>query len=47
MCVSDDLVLYECSDISESKYSSDSEINAKILSCGEQSVSSDEEKKCQ
>jgi hypothetical protein len=32
----------EYSNISESKYSSDSEINVKI-SCGEQSVSSDEE----
>jgi hypothetical protein len=30
-------------DISEREYSSDSEINVKILSCGEQSVSSDEE----
>jgi hypothetical protein len=44
-----DEVLYEllqgndCSDISESKYSSDSEINVKISSCCEQSVSSDEE----
>jgi hypothetical protein len=42
MCVSDEEVLYEmyqeneCSDISESKYSSDSEINVKILLCGEQ-----------
>jgi hypothetical protein len=33
----------EYNDISESEYSSDSEINVKILSCGEQSVSSDEE----
>jgi hypothetical protein len=33
----------EYSDISESMYSNDSEINVKILSRGEQSVSSDEE----
>jgi hypothetical protein len=33
----------EYSDISESDYSSDSEINVKLLSCSEQSVSSDEE----
>jgi hypothetical protein len=33
----------ECSDISESECSSDSEINVKISSCGEQSVSCDEE----
>jgi hypothetical protein len=49
MCVSDEKVLYEVlqkneySDISESEYSSDSKINVKILSCGEQSVSSVEE----
>jgi hypothetical protein len=49
MCVRDEEVLYELlqdneySDISEGKYSSDSEINVKISSCGEQSVSSDEE----
>jgi hypothetical protein len=36
-------VLYEYSDISESEYSSDSEINVKFLSFGEQSVSSDED----
>jgi hypothetical protein len=42
-----DEVLYEllqeneCSDISEIKSSSDSKINVKILSCGEQNVSSD------
>jgi hypothetical protein len=42
MCVSDEEVLYELlqeneySDISERKYSSDSEINVKILSCDEQ-----------
>jgi hypothetical protein len=33
----------EYNDISESECSSDSDINVKILSCGEQSVSSDEE----
>jgi hypothetical protein len=33
----------EYSNISESEYSSDSEINVKISSCGEHSVSSDEE----
>jgi hypothetical protein len=33
----------EYSDISEHECSSDSEINVKILSCGEQGVSSDEE----
>jgi hypothetical protein len=33
----------EYSDISESVYSSDSKMNVKISSCGEQSVSSDEE----
>jgi hypothetical protein len=49
MCVSDEEVLYEplqeneYSDIPESEYSSDSEINVKIFACGEQSVSSDEE----
>jgi hypothetical protein len=49
MRVSDE-VLYEhlleneYSDISESEYSSDSEINVKISSCGEQSVSSVEKK---
>jgi hypothetical protein len=49
MCESDEEVFYELlqendySDISESVYSSDSGINVKILSCGEQSVSSDEE----
>jgi hypothetical protein len=49
MCVSDEVVIYELlqeneySDISESEYSSDSEINVKISSCGEQSVSSEEE----
>jgi hypothetical protein len=32
----------EYSGISESEYSSDSEVNVKILSCGEHSVSSDE-----
>jgi hypothetical protein len=48
MRVSDDEVFCELlqeneySDISESEYSSDSEINVKILSGGEQSVSSDE-----
>jgi hypothetical protein len=48
-CVSVEEVLYEllqenqCSDISESECSSNSEINVKILSCGEQSVNSDEE----
>jgi hypothetical protein len=36
-------VLFEYSDIPESEYSSDSEINVKISSCGEQSVSYDEE----
>jgi type IV secretory pathway VirB4 component len=47
MCVSDK-VFYErlqeneYSDISESEYSSDGEINVKILSGGEQTVSSDE-----
>jgi hypothetical protein len=34
-------------DMSESEYSSDSEINVKISSGGEQSVSSDEAEKCQ
>jgi hypothetical protein len=49
MRVSDEEVLCElfqeneCSDISESACSSDSEINVKISSCGEQSVSCDEE----
>ena len=38
-----DEVLYEYSDISESECSSDSEIDVKISSCGEQSVGSDEE----
>jgi hypothetical protein len=44
-----DKVLYEllqedeCSNVSESEYSRGSEINVKILSCGERSVSSDEE----
>jgi hypothetical protein len=44
-----DEVLYELlqenehSDISESVYSSDSEMNVKTSSCGEQSISSDEE----
>jgi hypothetical protein len=44
-----DEVLYEllqencCSDISERKYSSESEINVKISSCGEQGVSSEKE----
>jgi hypothetical protein len=33
----------ECSDISESICSNDSEVNVKISSCGEHSVSSDEE----
>jgi hypothetical protein len=33
----------EYSEISGSEYSIDSEINVKISSCGEQSVSSDEE----
>jgi hypothetical protein len=33
----------EYSDIFERDYSSDSEINVKILSCGEQNVSSDED----
>jgi hypothetical protein len=32
----------ECSDISESDYSSDSEINVTVLSGGKQSVSFDE-----
>jgi hypothetical protein len=47
MCASDKVSFYELlqkneySDISESEYSSDSEINVKIL-LGEQSVSSDE-----
>jgi hypothetical protein len=45
---SDEEVLYELleeneySDISESKYSNDSEINVNILSCGERSVISDD-----
>jgi hypothetical protein len=45
--VSDEELLYEMlqeneySDISESEYSNDSEINVKILSHGEQRVSSD------
>jgi hypothetical protein len=43
MHVSDEVVLYEYSDISESKYSSESEINVKVSSCGEKSVSCDEE----
>jgi hypothetical protein len=49
MCVGDEEVFYQLlqkndySDISESKYSSDSKINVKILSCNEQGVSSDEE----
>jgi hypothetical protein len=49
MHVSDEELLHELlhkntySDISESKYSSDSEINVKISSCGEQSLSSDVE----
>jgi hypothetical protein len=49
MRVSDEVVLYdmlqenEYSDISESICSSDSEVNVKILSCGEQNISSDEE----
>jgi hypothetical protein len=34
----------ECSDISESEYSSDNEINVNISSSGEQSVSSDEQR---
>jgi hypothetical protein len=48
MRVSDE-VLYEMlqeneySDLYETKYNSDSEINVKISSCGEQSVSSDDE----
>jgi hypothetical protein len=48
MCVSDE-ILYELlqkneyCDISENEYSSDSEVNVKILSCGEHSVSCDEE----
>jgi hypothetical protein len=42
MCVSDEVVLYEYSDISETEYSRDIEINVKISSHGEQSVSSDE-----
>jgi hypothetical protein len=33
----------EYSDISGSEYNSESEISVKFLSCGEQSVSSDEE----
>jgi hypothetical protein len=41
--VSDEEVLYEYSHISESEYSSDSERDVKISSCGEQSVGSDEE----
>jgi hypothetical protein len=49
MCVSDEEVLCEllqeneCSDISKSECSSNSEINVKISSCGDESVSSDEE----
>jgi hypothetical protein len=49
MRVSDEEVICEllqengCSGITESKYSSDSEINMKISSSGEQSVSPDEE----
>jgi hypothetical protein len=48
MCVNDEEVFYkllqenEYSDISESEYSSDCEINVKISSGGEQSVNSDE-----
>jgi hypothetical protein len=48
MCVSDEEVFYELlqeneySGISESEYSSDSEINVKISSGGEQIFSSDE-----
>jgi hypothetical protein len=48
LCGSDEVVLYEqfqeneYSDISESEYSSDSEINVKISSC-EQSVGSEED----
>jgi hypothetical protein len=47
ICMSGD-VLYELwqenknSNISESKYSTDSETNVTVLSCGEQSVSTDE-----
>jgi hypothetical protein len=49
MHVNDEEVLYELlqeneySDISEIECSSDSEIDGKFLSCGEESVSSDEE----
>jgi hypothetical protein len=49
MLVSDEEVLdelwqeNECSHFSKSEYSSDSEINVIILSCGEQSVCADEE----
>jgi hypothetical protein len=46
MRVSDEVVLYEYvvySPTSESGYGSDSEIKEKMSSCGEQSVSSDEE----
>jgi hypothetical protein len=45
MRVSDEVVLHEMlhSDISEGVYSSESEINVKIYSCGEQSVRSNEE----
>jgi hypothetical protein len=49
MYVSDEEVLHKLlqengySDITESEYSSESEINAKISSSGEQSVSTDEE----
>jgi hypothetical protein len=49
MCMSDEEVLHvllqenEYSDISESEYDSDSEINVEISSCDEQSVSFEEE----
>jgi hypothetical protein len=49
MCMSDEEVLYELlqeneySDIFERECSSDSEIDGKFLSCGKQSVRSDEE----
>jgi hypothetical protein len=49
MCVSDGAVLHEllqeneCSDISESIFGSDNEINTRMLSYGEQNVCSDEE----
>jgi hypothetical protein len=53
MHVSDDEVLCEllkkneCSDISESECSSDSDMNVKISSCDEQSISCDDKRWCQ